>query len=68
MDSIFIFLDKIYRIDGIFFACGERPFGRKTDDFQCIVQILLDQYFRCQPRSADNYLDVVLEKLSIAFR
>jgi hypothetical protein len=25
------FLDRIYRIDGIFFACGERPFGRKTD-------------------------------------
>ena len=24
----FIFLDRIYRIDGIFFACGERPFGR----------------------------------------
>jgi len=29
MDSIFIFLDRIYRIDGIFFAYSERPFGRK---------------------------------------
>jgi hypothetical protein len=51
MNSIFIFLDRIYpaslnkpfgqealdrpsyaearRIDGIFFACGERPFGQK---------------------------------------
>jgi hypothetical protein len=29
MDSIFNFLDRIYRIDGIFFACGERPFGRR---------------------------------------
>jgi hypothetical protein len=29
MDSIFIFLDRIYRIDGIFFASGERPFGRR---------------------------------------
>ena len=29
MDSIIIFLDRIYRIDGIFFACGERPFGRR---------------------------------------
>jgi hypothetical protein len=25
----FIFLDRIYRIDGIFFACGERPFGQR---------------------------------------
>ncbi len=23
------FLDRIYRIDGIFFTCGERPFGRR---------------------------------------
>ena len=23
MDSIFIFLDRIHRIDGIFFTCGE---------------------------------------------
>jgi hypothetical protein len=23
------FLDRIYRIDGIFFACSERPFGRR---------------------------------------
>jgi hypothetical protein len=29
MDSIIIFFDRIYRIDGIFFACGERPFGRR---------------------------------------
>jgi len=28
----FIFLDRIYRIDGIFFACGERPFGRRPLD------------------------------------
>ena len=31
MDSIFVFLDRIYRIDWIFFACGERRFGRKID-------------------------------------
>jgi hypothetical protein len=38
MDSIFIILDRIYppnrrrtfsRINGIFFAYGERPFGRR---------------------------------------
>jgi hypothetical protein len=29
VDSIFFFLDRIYRIDGIFFACGEMPFGRR---------------------------------------
>jgi hypothetical protein len=30
MDSIFLFfLDRIYRIDGIFFAYGETPFGRR---------------------------------------
>jgi hypothetical protein len=29
MDSIIILFDRIYRIDGIFFACGERPFGRR---------------------------------------
>ena len=29
MDSISIFLDRIYRIDRIFFAFGERPFGRR---------------------------------------
>jgi hypothetical protein len=23
------FLDRIYRIDGIFFACGEKPFSRR---------------------------------------
>jgi hypothetical protein len=43
MDSIFIFLDRIYRIDGIFFACGERPFGRRPsypDDPVDPVQLL----------------------------
>jgi hypothetical protein len=43
MDSIFIFLDRIYRIDGIFFACGERPFGRRPlypDDLVDPVQFL----------------------------
>jgi hypothetical protein len=25
----FYFLDRIYRIDGIFFACSERSFGRR---------------------------------------
>jgi len=29
MDSILFFLDRIYRIDGIFFACGEGLFGRR---------------------------------------
>ena len=28
MDSNFIFFDRIYRIDWIFFACGEKPFSR----------------------------------------
>jgi hypothetical protein len=39
----FIFLDRIYRIDGIFFACGERPFGRRPlypDDPVNPVQLL----------------------------
>jgi hypothetical protein len=30
MDSNFIFLDRIYRIDWIFFACGEKPFGSQS--------------------------------------
>jgi hypothetical protein len=37
------FLDRIYRIDGIFFACGERPFGRRPlypDDPVDSVQLL----------------------------
>jgi len=67
MDSIFIFLDKIYRIDGIFFACGERPFGRKTDDFQCIFQVLLYQLCGVLRRGTDNYLDVVLMKIVYCF-
>jgi hypothetical protein len=29
--SDFYFFDRIDRIDRIFFACGERLFGRKTD-------------------------------------
>jgi hypothetical protein len=31
MDSIFnfFFFDRIYRINGIFFACGEIPSGRR---------------------------------------
>jgi len=39
----FYFLDRIYRIDGIFFACGERPFGRRPlypDDPVDPVQLL----------------------------
>ena len=39
----FIFLDRIYRIDGIFFACGERPFGQwplDSDDPVDPVQLL----------------------------
>jgi hypothetical protein len=43
MNSIFIFLDRIYRIDGIFFAWGERPFGRRPhypDDPVDPVQLL----------------------------
>jgi hypothetical protein len=31
MDSIIFFLDRIYKIDGIFFACNDRPYGRKTN-------------------------------------
>jgi hypothetical protein len=37
------FLDRIYRIDEIFFACGERPFGRRPlypDDPVNPVQLL----------------------------
>jgi hypothetical protein len=39
------FLDRIYRIDGIFFACGERPFGRRPlypDDPVDPVQLLFN--------------------------
>jgi len=36
----FIFLDRIYRIGGIFFACGERPFGRRPLDPVDPVQLL----------------------------
>jgi hypothetical protein len=39
----FYFLDRFYRIDGIFFACGERPFGprpRYPDDPVDPVQLL----------------------------
>jgi hypothetical protein len=32
MDSIRIILDRIYRIDRIFFACGESTFGRRPLD------------------------------------
>jgi hypothetical protein len=65
MESIFIFFRQDLRD---FFACGERPFDRKTDDFQCILQVLFCQLCECLRRGTDNYLDVVLEKLSIAFR
>ena len=37
MDSIFIFLDRIHRIDGIFFTCGEMP----TAEGRSIPTILL---------------------------
>ena len=40
---ILILLDRIYRIDGIFFACGEDPFGRRPlypDDPVDPVQLL----------------------------
>jgi hypothetical protein len=40
MNSIFIFLDRIYRIDGIFFAWGERPFGRRPHYPDDPVQLL----------------------------
>jgi hypothetical protein len=43
MDSIFIFLDRIYWIDGIYFACGERRFGLRSlypDDPVAPVQLL----------------------------
>ena len=30
--DFYFFLDRIHRIDGIFFACGERPFGRRPLD------------------------------------
>jgi hypothetical protein len=43
MDSIIIFFDRIYRIDGIFFACGESLFGRRPlypDDPVDPVQLL----------------------------
>ena len=37
MDSIFIFLDRIYRINGIFFACGRGP----SAEGRSILTILL---------------------------
>jgi hypothetical protein len=43
MDSIIIIFDRIYRIDGIFFACGESLFGRRPlypDDPVDPVQLL----------------------------
>jgi len=39
-----LFLDRIYRIDGIFFVYGERPFGRRPfypDDPACPVKSFL---------------------------
>ena len=45
MDSMFIFLDRIYRINEIFSACGERPFGRRPfcpDDPADPVQLLFN--------------------------
>jgi hypothetical protein len=41
--DFYFFLDRIYRIGGIFFACGERPFGRRPlypDDPVDPVQLL----------------------------
>ncbi len=64
MDSIFIFFRQDLRD---FFACGERPFGRKTDDFQCILQVLFCQLCGCLRRGTDNYLDVVLMKIVHCF-
>ncbi|CAB1082442.1 hypothetical protein D1AOALGA4SA_10062 [Olavius algarvensis Delta 1 endosymbiont] len=31
-DFNYFYLDRIYRIIRIFFACGERPFGRRPHD------------------------------------
>ena len=35
MDSILYFLDRIHRIDGIFFACGERPIIGEMLNVKC---------------------------------
>ena len=43
MDSIFIFLDRIYRITGIFFACGEMPSAEGR--FILTILFILSNYF-----------------------
>jgi len=55
MDSIFIFLDRICRIDGLFFAYGETPFGRRPLYPVNPVQLLFKDknplLFFCRPSS-----------------
>ena len=45
MDSIYIFPDRIYRIDGILFACGEMP-SAEGHSILMILLILSNCFYR----------------------